>query len=332
MAKTDDLVEMSGVSRSTVFRFLRGESVRPSARDAIIHAMQSLNMPFEKRVARQDRFLQIFVKRGYRAFKGYGLAISGFMEKAEANGFEVNLRTGGITGKNFASRLTESGAATPSGVLLLGMTMEEEDEEIRIFQKLGIPFVFVNRMFDDPQVSWVSCDLRAAARDAVDHLLDLGHTKIGTWGVTASSRIDVLKREGFVSAFTSRGLPVPVSALDMHKHGDLEPAIQKLIDSGSFPKAWFFGSDEHVLRFMSLARANGIRVPEDAVVVGMDSVEGSEFDSAGITSVRMPFHEEGEAAFDILMRLMENPHEASVRVVLRHSLVIRESSGSKVKP
>ncbi len=328
MAKTDDLVEMSGVSRSTVFRFLRGETVRPQARDAIIHAMQSLNMPFEKRVARQEKFLQIFVKRGYRSFKGYGLAIAGFMERAEASGFEVNLRTGGVNGSNFASRLAEPGAATPSGVLLLGMTIEEENEEIGIFRKLGIPFVFVNRMFDDPEVSWVSCDLRRAAREAVEHLLDLGHRDIGTWGVTDASRIDCLKREGYLSAFAARGLPVPSAVLDMGAHGDLEEALKGLLDSGKLPKAWFFGSDEHALRFMKFARAHRIRIPEDAVLVGMDSVDGAEYASPSITSIRMPFYEEGAAAFDVLKRLMENPREASVRILLRHALVVRESCGS----
>lgn len=331
MAKTDDLISLSGVSRSTIFRFLGGGSVRPQTRSAILSAMQQLNMSHEEHSAHKGNILQISVRRDFRAFKGYGLAIARFMSRAEAFGFQVNLRAGNLLDDDSYGKANKKQGKNPSGVLILGMTIEEEEFEIQCFREAGIPHVFVNRVFDDPEVSWVSCNLRLAAKEAVDHLLDLGHRNIGTWGVTHSSRIDRDKRNGFIDAFAKRGLDIPPHCLNMHNDGDLEVAVQNLIDKKELPHAWFCCSDEHAMRFIKVARTNNIRIPEDIAIVSMDDTESSEFLNPALTTIRMPFQNEGAVAFDVLRHLMENPEQQSERIILRHSLIVRESCGAVKK-
>ncbi len=327
MGKVEDVAEQSGVSRSTVFRFLRGESVRPRAKSSILAAMEKLNMPYEAPRPLVSGTLQIAIRSHYRTFKGYGLAISGFMKRAEENGFTVQLRAGHPQEMEARRRRNED-RESPSGVLILGMTMEEEEFEIQKLREQGIPHVFVNRMFHDPDVSWVSCDLPRAAREATEHLIALGHRSIGNWGVTDSSRIDGLKRQGFLDALREAGISSFEWALEMHRHGDLEDAFQELVNRRALPTAWFCSSDEHALRLIRVARKNGVRIPEDLAIVGMDAVDDGEFAYPSLTAVKMPFEMEGEVAFDVLRHLMENPVEASVRVVLKHSLILRESCGA----
>lgn len=326
MGKTEDLVQESGVSRSTVFRFLRGEPVRPYAKEAILQAMRKLDMPYEEPVANANRVLQIVVRSHYHAFKGYGLAISGFMRRAELNGFTVQLRAGHPQDLEVKQARNKS-QSDPAGVLVLGMTIEEEEFEIAKLRERRIPHVFVNRVFDDPSVSWVSCDLRKAAKEATQYLLSLGHRAIGNWGVTQTSRLDRTKRLGYVDALNEQGAFRPEWALEMHIHGDLEDAFQTLVEGKGLPTAWFCSSDEHALRLIRVARKNGIRIPEDLAIVSMDAVDDGEFASPSLTAIKMPFDTEGEVAFDVLKRLMEHPHEESIRVVIKHTLVVRESSG-----
>lgn len=328
MGKAEDLVQQSGVSRSTVFRFLRGEPVRPKARDAILLAMQKLNIPHTEKAEPTNRVLQIAVRSHYHVFKGYSLAISGFMKRAEQNGFIVQLRAGHPQDLEVQQRKKKNQAGC-AGVLILGMTVEEEDFEIATLQKGGIPFVFVNRMFNDPMLSWVSCDLKKAAGEATRHLLSLGHRDIGNWGVTQTSRLDSIKRQGYMEALEEYGCYKPELAFEMHRHGDLEALFQALIDTKRLPSAWFCSSDEHALRMIRVARKNKLRIPEDLAIVGMDAVDDGEFTSPALTTVKMPFETEGAVAFDILRHLMENPNEESVRVVLKHSLVVRESCGQQ---
>ena len=78
MALTDELVKQAGVSRSTVFRFLRGENVRPAARQSILAAMKHLNMEPADYAVHEGRTILVSVGPGFESFKGYDLAITGF--------------------------------------------------------------------------------------------------------------------------------------------------------------------------------------------------------------------------------------------------------------
>ena len=324
VSRTEQLVSLSGVSRSTVFRFLRGENVRPAARADILAAMRKLNIQHEDYSVHKGSTLLISVPPAFKTFKGYDLSISGFMDRAEAYGFHVRLQAGAV------SEAITGGPKTPAiaGVFFLGRTIQEEIDEPARLAEAGIPHVFVNRVFDDPAISWVSVDHRQAARDAVFHLFDLGHREVGTWGITSRFRVDREKRVGYVRAFEEKGWPVPQSCLDFDAHGDLEEAVLNLISGGKLPSAWFAASDEHAMRFMKIVRDHGLSVPEDVALVGMDDVESAEYFNPALTSVHIPYERAGSGAFDVLKHLIENPHERSLRIVLKHHIVTRESCGA----
>jgi DNA-binding LacI/PurR family transcriptional regulator len=288
--------------------------------------MRQLNIQHEDYSVHRGSTLLISVPPGFKSFKGYDLSISGFIGRAEAYGFHVRLQTGS------AAAAAGSNAKTPTiaGVLFLGKNIQEEEDEPARLDAAGIPHVFVNRIFDDPLINWVSIDHRVAARDAVFHLFGLGHRVVGTWGIPGTYRVDREKRVGYLRACEEKGLEVPACCLDFETHGDLEGAVQRLIDDKQLPPAWFAASDEHAMRFIKVARDNGVSVPEDVAIVGMDDVESAEYLNPSLTSVHIPFEAAGSAAFDVLKHLIENPHEQSLRIVLKHNLVIRESCGALV--
>jgi len=325
MSQTDDLVRLSGVSRSTVFRFLRGDNVRQEARTAILTAMRALNIEHEDHGVHANSTLLISIRPHFRSFQGYNQSIASFMTRAEAAGFHVQITTAGTTGiETSYSRLSRL-----AGVLILGKMVDEEESELKYLEARDIPYVFLNRVFHDSTTSWVSVDHRAAARDAVSHLLDLGHGEVGTWGLPAASRLESEKRAGYLDALSERGLERPVSCLDVSTHGDLESAVQTLIESRRLPGAWFAASDEHAIRFLKVARENGLAVPDDVAIVGMDDTGEAEYANPALTTVRIPYHEAGAAALVVLRNRIENPEIQAMTTVLRHRLVIRESCGSR---
>ena len=186
----------------------------------------------------------------------------------------------------------------------------------------------VNRVFHDSVTSWVSVDHQAAAQDALTYLMDRGFTEIGTWGHTSEFRVDKEKRLGYLAAFRERDLPVPESCLSFDEDGDLEPAVERLIEERKLPPAWFAASDDHALRLIKVVRQYGVRVPDDIAIVGMDDAGQAEFMNPSLTTIHIPFRAAGAAAFDVLRDLIENPEEESLRVVMKHRLVIRESCGT----
>ncbi len=317
MATKDDIVSLSGVSRSSVFRFFRGDNVRPDAREKILSAIQQLNYPYKPADAEgcSGTFV-ISVREDFNYFKGYGLSITGFMNRAGSFGCTVELKTGGTDD-------LKSGTG-PQGVLILGKTSGEEEEEARSLKERGIPYILVNRIFNDRRTNWVSVDLEAAAEEAVGYLIDLGHREIGFWGATTAYQIDRHKKRGYENAYHSRGKALP-GCLFSDRDGEFEEVLQRLIDEKNLPGAWFAATDELAMRFNRVARENGIRIPEDVSLIGMDDVEPAAFMTPPLTSVHIPYQEYGAAAFDALRYQISNPDIGCQQIVLKHRLAVRES-------
>jgi Transcriptional regulators len=328
MATIDDVVRVSGVSRSTVFRFLAGNQVRPAARGAIQTAMRDLGYSFDPRHSRSDILLLVSIEEHFEGVAVHADMVAGVMNRAASLGLLVKLHAG--PGPLLSETEDAASAKKRVGVVIIGKSDSEEDAESAELVAAGVPHVFVNRIFDDPSRSFVGVDLRKAAREVVDHLLDRGYRDIGAWGKPTTYRLDREKMAGYAEAYEARGLPVPDRRFDYDEDGDLEPIARQLLDEDRFPEAWFGLSDMHIMRLGVVLRERGLRVPEDVALVGMDDQESSEFFSPPLTTVRIPFRQAGATAVDSLLCLLENPLCASMRILLKHELIVRESCGARM--
>jgi len=310
MATIDDLVRISGYSRSTVFRFLAGNQIRPAARDAIRTAVQQTGFGFMQAIPpRDDIVIILSVPENFAGFRGYADAVEGLMSRSAALGIPVVFKETAITDKR-------------TGTIILGKGIVEEDEERRRLEAEGKPCVLVNRLVDDKGASWASADFRQAASDGVHRLASAGCLRIGCWAGTENHRVDMQKKEGFLLAAQEENI-TPVF-LD----GDaevLETAVARTLSSEERPDGWIAFSDHDAMRVIHVAKGLGLRIPEDLSVIGMNDVEGSSFFSPAITSIHIPFRECGIACVDALLRLLDNPLETSVKILLAHRLVERSS-------
>ena len=255
--------------------------------------------------------------------------VSGIMSRAASLGLHVKLHVG--PGPILGEADRHQAERGRMGAIFIGKSDAEEEAESADLVAAGVRHVFVNRVFADHKRSFVSVDLRAAAREAVDHLLGLGYTEIGTWGCPGDYALDAEKFAGYRDAFAFRGLPVPRLCFSLEEDGDLEDVARRLLDEGRFPRAWFGLSDTHLLRLGVVLRERGLKVPEDVALVGMDDQETSRFYSPPLTSVRIPFRQAGAMAVDLLLGLVENASEESVHMYLKHELIVRESCGAAMR-
>jgi DNA-binding LacI/PurR family transcriptional regulator len=139
------------------------------------------------------------------------------------------------------------------------------------------------------------------------------------------------KLEGWRAAFAARGLRSPEELIARRSEESLESAVGRLLGGREGgverPDAWFAMDDETALRAMRKASELGLSVPKDLSFASVNDSEAACLAHPSLTSARIPFFEAGRSAVDLLARLFERSAESSIRVILGHKLMIRESSG-----
>jgi LacI family transcriptional regulator, galactose operon repressor len=204
--------------------------------------------------------------------------------------------------------------------------------ELRVLHADGIPIVLWGRL-SESDLPYVDIDNIAAGRAAVEHLLDLGHTRIGCITnappLTDTAAADRL--EGYRSALESRGHPFDES-LVRGGHFDERSglvAMTSLLERTERPTAVFVASDEVALGALKAAKTAGVRVPDELAIVGFDDLPIATFVEPALTTVRVPAREIGRVAARALMDAVADP--TSLREpaqVLTTELIVRDSSGA----
>jgi LacI family transcriptional regulator len=168
----------------------------------------------------------------------------------------------------------------------------------------------------------------SGAKAVMDHLLALGHRRIGAitgprgW-VASDERLN-----GYHAALGAAGiLPAPELVVD----GDFlipggRAAAAALLDLPEPPTAIFAFNDNMAVGALQAARERGIRVPEELSLVGFDDSERTRIVTPTLTSVRQPLVEMGRIAVSLLLRLIEGQRVDALRVELATKLILRDST------
>lgn len=324
MPKTDDIIQKSGVSRSTVFRFLRGDNVRPEARNAIIRAMNELGYS-TKDLFLKDVVFEISVAKDFEKFKGFTEVIQGITERAEMKNIRIQLviRTGDQIKKDYEKWIEKSNA---KGVIIIGKDHENETLEAHWLKEKKIPHIFVNRVLEDSEISYVAVDVRKAACDIVEYLIQKGHRKIATLGYPDMLRIDRDKMAGYDDAFKKNGLKTDNKYKFVLKGGEHSvDAIEAILKMKDRPTAFFGICDSYAMEFINKAHEMGLKVPDDIAVAGMDDLDIAQYFKPALTTVKTPFKEMGILAVEHLLQILTEDL-VSVKTIVKHSLHIREST------
>jgi LacI family transcriptional regulator len=323
MPKAEEIIQLSGVSRSTVFRFLRGDNVRPEARKAIIEAMKELGCETGELMLK-DIVLEISVAKSFESFKGFTEVIQGITERAEEKNVKIQLviRTGEQIRRDY-DKWNENGVT--KGIIIIGKDFENETIEGNILREKRIPHIFVNRVMDDPDTSYIAVDVRKAACDIVEYLLSKGHRKIAVLGYPEMKRVDRDKIEGYYDAFRKKGIQPDKQDLFLLKEGDSpDDAIHAILQASERAAAFYGICDSYAMKFINSAHAMGLKVPEDIAVVGMDDLDIAQYYKPALTTVKTPFRRMGVLAVDHLLQLITGDIN-SIRMIVRHHLYIRDS-------
>jgi alanine racemase len=186
----------------------------------------------------------------------------------------------------------------------------------------GARLVFVNGGSDALPVTVVGVDERAAGRMAAEHLLELGHRRIGFVAGDPFALATREKLRGRGDALRDAGIdPADDVAHDTFTVEGGRRALRALIDAGGEPPTSVMCSNDLMaIGVLQEAAARGLRVPEDLSVVGFDGIDAAAWTQPPLTTIEQPIGDIARTAVAALRRLIEQPGEAVASYVFRPRL------------
>jgi LacI family transcriptional regulator len=235
------------------------------------------------------------------------------------------VRHGNARPASWTSTLTSHD--TDGVILVISEPTQAQLEQLR---SAGIPLVVVDPANPPPpELPSVGATNWAGGLAATEHLLSLGHRRIGAIAGPEDYLCSRARIDGYRSALERAGVafdPALVRSGDFQHEGGFVRGGE-LLDRPDRPTAIFAGNDQHALGVYEAARQRALRIPQDLSVVGFDDLPVARWLSPPLTTVRQPLAEMGRAAAQMLGELIEGRPLHSRRVELSTELVTRESSG-----
>jgi DNA-binding LacI/PurR family transcriptional regulator len=174
----------------------------------------------------------------------------------------------------------------------------------------------------------VSSDNLAGACDAVAHLVQLGHQRIGYIANPGSKQANLDRIAGYKKTLADHGLPLDDNLM-VEGDGTLpggKQAALRLLALAQPPTAVFCFNDITAFGTLSALCETGLRVPVDCSVVGFDDLELAAYSCPPLTTVRQDRRQLGQRATDMLFRLIEGNGDVEPEI-LPARLVVRETTG-----
>ncbi len=311
-----DVAALAGVSIKSVSRVLnRGPNVSPKLEAKVLAAVQSLDY----RPNLSARSLAGASSYLIAAFVDAELTLEHW-RSGRGNDYLSRLEYGALVecrkvGYHLMVELVDYGSPTleawllallrslkPDGVLLTPPN-SDDPRVLEILERTGTPFVRLGAEVDLERGMRVFMDDQQAAADMTDHLIALGHRRIGFIAGPGSYAASRKRREGFEAAMARHGLDVDAGLV---VEGDFtfdsgRRAGTAILGRPDRPTAIFASNDDMALGVLNAAAALGVATPAALAVCGFDDTPSAMLSTPPLTIIRQPVAEMAAAATRLLL-------------------------------
>ncbi len=217
------------------------------------------------------------------------------------------------------------------GILVYNLIYHEHiPDEILRLRSSKLPFVFINKFLNKTDLNAVGVDNDQAVALVIEHLVSLGHKRIGLLYGDDGSVDGMERHRAFLKAVKRFGIDYDpsISGCGMWRDTDAQKETARIITQPNRPTAIFCSNDMMAIGAMRAIKDAGLRVPEDIAVAGFDDLETSSYIDTPLTTIRPALLEVGAAAFDLLMRTIQDPNRSPEQIKLKSELIVRASTAS----
>ncbi|HET7902059.1 MAG TPA: LacI family DNA-binding transcriptional regulator [Candidatus Nanopelagicales bacterium] len=323
-----DIAREAGVSTATVSRALRGlPNVDPATRERVRQVAERLDYvvsPAASRLA-SGRAGSIAVITPWIARWYFGRVLSGIEKVLAGSDLDLLLSSIGDPSETHLVPPHRKLRRRVDGFLVISLSTDTEGVS-EIFES-DVPVALIDTERDG---CWsVGIDDVNGARMAVQHLINLGHERIGLISgrvMPTPFRPEENRWRGYHDTLVEAGLPVEPD-LEACGHFTIqggEQAMTTLLARPNPPTAVFAMSDEMAFGALRSLQAHGLQPGRDLSVVGFDGHELSEH--LDLTTIVQPVEQVGERAAQSLLDALDDPTRKPEQVTLPLSMVVRGST------
>ena len=326
MATIKDVAKLAGVSICTVSRALANkENITPKTMEKVLSAVRELDY--------KPNYSARSLKTGNTDTLGlivpditnpyYPKVAKSIEEYAARHGYMI-LLCNSNEDLNKEKRLVDTlKKRNVDGVIILPCS--RHIEHFKRFEKGHIPYVFLNRSFQDVP-NCVPSDNFYGAYVMTKYVVEQGHRNISAAYLSFENQIYQERYEGTLEALREYGLERCAEnfLFNIKDIGDSYKRIRALLESDHRPTALIAANDMMCFGAYSAASNCGLRIPEDFSVTGYDDISMASLMMPPLTSFRQPEDEMAKGGVDYLLECMVGENPAPPKR-LRGELVIRQS-------
>ncbi|HET7580257.1 MAG TPA: substrate-binding domain-containing protein [Bacillales bacterium] len=195
--------------------------------------------------------------------------------------------------------------------------------------KEKFPLVFIDRLVEGLSVDTFLLDNEDAAKQAVDHLIEKGHRRIGI--ITTSLIRNITSRmeriSGFKKALAAHGVEMENNYIKGLEVQEIQEGLSEMLGLQEAPTAIFAGNDLSLMEILHFMKERQIKIPDDLALINIDDVSFADIYSPPLTTISQPTFQIGKEAAALLLEKIKNPGLKRETEIHRFKgeLVIRES-------
>lgn len=214
------------------------------------------------------------------------------------------------------------------------MTSEMDVGLIKELSRRGVPLVFMDVGQVGPRMSHVLIDYANGIRQAVDHVVSLGHRRVAFISGPLDLHSARTRRQAFVDGMRRHGMKPDPKLLreGTHTAEGGRHAMAAILRQHKRPTAVLCSNDWTAIGALHALDEAGVAVPADISLVGFDDIPLASYTSPPLTSVRMSAGDVGSTAFDALFRLVDGQRLEGDIYQVPTTLVVRESTAKPRRP
>lgn len=328
-----DIAEVVGKSVAAVSRALNNhDDISEETRVYIKRVAQEMGYTpnlmarrLQKRTADTLGFiLPVFSPRASDPY--FAELLAGITNEATTHGFDILVSTGkpGPEEDLTYQRLL-------NGHRVDGMIVAQprwQDTRIDLLLEREFPFVVIGPTNSPGSFPIVADDASAGARSIVEHLVGQGHQKIALVNTPSNLIFSTNYFNGFRSAMLKANLPINEEFLEQSDFSQKDGyrAAQLLLSKSETPTAIVAADDVVALGVMAAAHDQGFEIGQDLAITGYGDILLAEHSDPPLTTVHRPTYALGQQACRLLITQLRQGSPQNEYIVIKPSLVIRQSS------